>query len=68
MNKTVIDCVEREEKTIYMSCIRPRSLKRSKGRLREHLGNLLLAIAKLPRGPYLLKLDELRSCEPYACS
>jgi len=29
MNKTVVECVKREEKTIYMGCLRARSLKQT---------------------------------------
>ncbi|KEH22038.1 transmembrane protein, putative [Medicago truncatula] len=42
------------------------SLKRSIVRLSEHPGNLQLTIEVLPRGPYLLKLDELRLSEAQA--
>jgi hypothetical protein len=55
--------LEREEKTIYMGHIRAGSLKRSNIRLSEQPGNLPLSIEELPRGPYLLKFDELRSSE-----
>jgi len=64
VKKTVKDCVKREEKAIYMGKIHARPLKRIRRRLSEQLENLLLAIEDLPRGPYLLKFDELRSSEP----
>lgn len=60
MNKNVIIPLEKEEKTIYMGRLRASSLKRSRVRLSEQPGNLQLTIEVLPRGPYLLKLDELR--------
>jgi len=63
MNKIVMVCLEREEKAIYMGCLRARSLKRSTVLLSEHQGNHQLSIEELPRGPYLLKCDELRSSE-----
>ena len=60
MNKNVIIIIKREEKTIYMGRLRASSLKRSIVRLSEQPGNLQLTIEALPRGPYPLKLDELR--------
>jgi len=49
-----------------MGRIRARSLKRRRHRLSEQLENLPLAIEDLPRGPYLMKFDELHSSEPQA--
>ena len=46
-----------------MGHIRARSLKRSCVLLSEHPEDLPLAIEELPRVPYLLKIDELRSSE-----
>ena len=63
MNKTVISMWEKERKTIYMGCIRACLLKRSCVRLSAHPEDLPLAIEELPRVPYLLKIDELRSSE-----
>jgi len=63
MNKTVKDKWEKERKTIYMGYLRASLLKRRTVRLSEHQGNHLLSIEELPRVPYLLKMDELRSSE-----
>ena len=63
MNKTVKIKWEKERETIYRGGLRARSLKRSTVRLSEHQGNHPLSVEELPRVPYLLKMDDLRSSQ-----
>jgi len=63
MNKTVNECVEREEKTIYMGKIREISLKRDASRLSEQPKNHTLANEDMPRGPYAPEVAKSRVSE-----